>query len=121
MKKTNAPYLVVEIILGIVACLCIFLLLVNDVNLFFSVLYSPYSFLVLVVVILEYIILKGMDRSRFYRLEIERLTRKRRRELAFRQHLESEIRALQKTLETQPENSKVHKRLDEILKSLKEF
>ena len=91
MKTSNTPYLLAEIILGIVVLLGILLLLTNDVRLFISLLYSPYSFLVLVVMLLEYIFLKSMDRSRIYKLEIDRLEKMRLKERAFRQRLEKEI------------------------------
>ena len=62
-----------EIIIICLISLCVLLLVSNNVESFIRVLYSPVAFLVLIVVIGEYIILKSADRSRIYKIELDQL------------------------------------------------
>ena len=121
MAKSRVSYLLALIILGIIVILCVLLLLTGDVSLFISILYSPFSFLLLVVVLLEYVILKSMDRSRIYKLELEKLKRKRDREMMFRQRLESEFKGLKKYLEEEESGEELQSRLGKISKLFKEM
>jgi purine-cytosine permease-like protein len=90
---TSAEILVIAAIL-----LCIVLLFTGSFSTFFSILYSPFSFIILVVIITEYIILKGTDRSRIYRIEIDRLREKRKEDIAFNREIEAELQKLQSAL-----------------------
>jgi uncharacterized membrane protein YcjF (UPF0283 family) len=62
-----------ESILIAVAVVCLAILIMQDVWSVVEFLYSPLAIILLVVVFAEFLILKGGDRSRLYRLEIERM------------------------------------------------
>lgn len=63
------------VILGL-AALGIVLLWSGDFRLFFQYLYSPYSFLILFVIVIEYIVIKSSDRSRIYQIQIAHLKKR---------------------------------------------
>jgi hypothetical protein len=62
-------------------------------------LYEPSAIVILVLVLLEYIVLKGRDRSRIYRIELEKMRDKRHRDIEFLRELEAALAALEKDLE----------------------
>jgi amino acid permease len=121
MKSPGGPYIVVIVFLVALIISGILLLITNDIDIFVSLLYSPYSFLLLMVVLVEYIVLKSIDRSKVYRLENQRLKAKRRRETEFRQRMERELQEIQKEMEKPGSSSNAQERLQEILRSFKEF
>ena len=121
MKKNYTTYIIVQIILGLIIILGILFLLTHDVTLFFSILYSPYSFLLMIVIFMEYIILKGMDRSRIYKLEIQRLKQKRQKDTDFREKLEKQVQEIQASLEDPETHRGIRKILKNILDSLREL
>lgn len=121
MKKNHTTYILVEIVLGLIIILGILFLLTHDVKLFFSILYSPYSFLLMIVIFLEYIILKGMDRSRIYKLEIQRLKQKRQKDMGFHQKLEKQVQEIQTSLPDSEAHQGIRKILKNILNSLREL
>ncbi len=57
------------------------LLLSGAAQTLFSKIYHPVSFIVLILLIVEYILLKGRDRSRIYRIELDQLHQKRNDDL----------------------------------------
>ncbi len=83
-----------EILILVAILLCVLLLFTGSLSTFLSILYSPFSFIILVVIITEYIILKGADRSRIYRIEIDRLRDKRKDDIAFSREIETELQRL---------------------------
>ena len=83
-----------EILFLVAILLCVLLLFTGSLSTFLSILYSPFSFIILVVIITEYIILKGADRSRIYRIEIDRLRDKRKEDIAFSREIETELQRL---------------------------
>jgi len=115
MKQNKTSYLAAEIFLGIVVVLGLLMLLTGDIRRFLSILYSPYSFLLLVVILIEYFILKGMDRSRIYKLELERLKKKRERELETQRELEDQIGELSGNLDKKD----LEQRLEKIKKTMR--
>ncbi|MBN1900988.1 hypothetical protein JW926_06645 [Candidatus Sumerlaeota bacterium] len=121
MKRNSFTGILTQIILGLIIILGILFLLTHDIEVFFSLLYSPYSFLLMVVIILEYVILKGRDRSRIYKLEIQRLKLKRMKDADFHKRLEKEIHEIQASLDDSEMHQGIHDMLDKILKSLKEL
>jgi hypothetical protein len=121
MKKTSLHYLLAEIVLAVILILAILLLLIDDFRLFFSLFYSPFSFLLLVVILIEYIILKSMDRSRIYKLELERLKIKRDKDLAFQQSLESQIKNIYRELDIGFDKEELQRRLKKIIHSFRRF
>jgi len=121
MRLSRSSYLLAEIILILVILVGVLLLITHDWDLFFSILYSPYSFILLVVIILEYIILKGMDRSRIYKLEIERLKRKRHRDLEFHVRMEKQIRELEKYADDPNAGEELKSHLKKILNEFREL
>jgi hypothetical protein len=121
MKRTSATYILAEIVLGLIIILGILFLLTHDTKIFLSILYSPYSFLLMVVIFLEYIILKGMDRSRIYKLEIQRLKQKRNKDMDLHLKLEKQIQEIQTSLGDSETHQGIQKTLKNILNSLREL
>jgi len=121
MKKSYTSIILTEVVLGTIIILGVLLLLTNDFDLFLSILYSPFSFLLLVVIILEYIILKGMDRSRIYKLEIQRLKQKRKKDMEWLQRMDKEIREIHNSLGKSKTAENTKKRLEKVIKSFKEY
>jgi hypothetical protein len=62
-----------EIVLAIVAIACVVVFATQDFGSVFRFFYSPVAVLILVVVLVEYLIVKSSDRSRLYRMEIDRM------------------------------------------------
>lgn len=107
--------LIIIIILGII------LLITRDFQTIPDILFNPYSFFLLVVVMVEYIILKGMDRSRIYKLEVERLKKKRRRDMEFHVRVEKQIRELEKYTDDPNARDELKSRLKKIQNEFREF
>ena len=55
-------------------------------------LYGPVAVIVVILLIVEYVVLKGRDRSRFYRIEIEQMREKRRSDAELLRHLGTRMR-----------------------------
>lgn len=75
-KRTGAVRVgsrVLEIVLLAIAGFSLVLLLTQDLSLVTRSLYSPLAIILVVVVIVEYLIIKGGDRSRLYLIELERM------------------------------------------------
>ena len=75
-KKTQAPPIrisTLEVVIVFLITLCVLMLVTNNVESFFRLLYNPVSFLILVIVLAEYIVLKSADRTRIYRIEVDQL------------------------------------------------
>jgi predicted ferric reductase len=121
MRLSKTPYLLVVIILVLIIIHGIIFLLTRDLEIIYRVLYNPYSFFLLVVVILEYIILKGMDRSRIYKLEVERLKKKRRKDMEFHVRVEKQIRELEKYTDDPNARDELKSRLKKIQNEFNEF
>jgi len=121
MRLSRTSYLILEIILILIIILGVFILIIRDFKKVSELLYHPYSFFLLFVVILEYIILKGMDRSRIYKLEVERLKKKRRKDMEFHVRVEKQIREIQKYTEDPDAREELKSRLTKILNEFKEF
>jgi len=62
-----------EIVLLVIAAFCALVLLTQDFGLVTRFFYSPLAIILLIVVFVEYLIIKGGDRSRLYLIEIERM------------------------------------------------
>ena len=66
---------------------------------FLRYLYNPVAVVVVIFAMIEYIVLKGRDRSRIYHLELEQLRQRRHEEIDFLRNLEEELRHLEQDLE----------------------
>ena len=119
MKSKKPPSILIPLTLVIVALLGLLLLATNDVSLFVKILYSPYSFLVLFLMLVEYLFLKGMDRSKVYKLENKRLKLKRQKDIALMKKIETQISALATSINDETKPQEIQKRLDAVLKNLK--
>ncbi|HPS00399.1 MAG TPA: hypothetical protein PLA90_02545, partial [Candidatus Sumerlaeota bacterium] len=64
----------------------------------FGMLYGRGAVLIVVVLIIEYIILKGRDRSRFYKLELLKMRDKRRNYIEFVRNLEAQLDQVESSL-----------------------
>lgn len=95
----------IEIIIICLISLCVLLLVSNNVESFIRLLYSPVSFLVLIVVIGEYIILKSADRSRIYKIELDQLRELQMRRIKMFHRLEQQLDELIASLENIQKNA----------------
>ena len=66
-------------------------------------LYSPYAAFVAVVMLVEYVLLKGADRSALYRRELEAARQKRREDLLALREMETALVRLTDRLDRSPE------------------
>ncbi len=121
MRLTKTSYIVVIIILVLIIVHGVIFLLTRDWETIYRILYNPYSFFLLVVVIIEYILLKGMDRSRIYKLEVDRLKKKRRKDMEFHVRVEKEIREMERHLDDPNAREQLKTLLKKILDEFKEF
>lgn len=121
MKNGRSSYLIITIALLVVALLGLLLLATNDISLFFSLLYSPYSFLILALMLVEYLFLKGMDRSKVYKLENDRLKSKRQRDIALMKKIETQIRDIAASPSKEITDQEIRERLKTVLKNLKDI
>lgn len=62
-----------EILLLVVAVFCLAVLITQDLKLVTRFIYSPLAVILLIVVFVEFLIIKGGDRSRLYRIELDRM------------------------------------------------
>jgi len=65
---------------------------------FLHFLYGPVAIIVVIFMIVEYIVLKGRDRSRIYRLELEQTRERRRHDVEFLQSVEEQLRQIEEAL-----------------------
>lgn len=75
-KKEHSFFLSISLIEIVILCLIavsILLIWTGNFSKFIKYSYNSYSFLILLIIIIEYIILKGRDRSRIYLIQIEHL------------------------------------------------
>jgi len=91
---------VAEILLLVIALLCVAILVTQDLATVVRFFYSPVAIVLLVVVFVTYLIVKGGDRSRLYRIEIERLHEREQESVARTRRAVEEIgRALERSQE----------------------
>ena len=81
-----------EIVLLAIAAFCLAVLLTQDLGLVTGLFYSPVAIILLVVVFVEYLIIKGGDRSRLYLLELERMREREQEHVAQTRRALEEIR-----------------------------
>jgi hypothetical protein len=98
-EKKRWLFPLLRIILLLFIFLLVLLLITNSYQTLVDILYSPFSFAIMLIIVLEYIILKGVDRSRIYRLEIERLRSKRAEDIALWRDLEGHLSDALSTLQ----------------------
>jgi amino acid permease len=83
-----------EVILLLIAAFCLLVLLTQDFGLVTRFFYSPLAIILLIVVFVEYLIIKGGDRSRLYLLELERMREREEEQVARIRRACDEIRRL---------------------------
>jgi len=96
------PKFQITIAEAIILTILIFVLLLffsGHLPQFLGLIYSPVSFLILVIIIGEYIILKGIDRSRIYRIQLRALRSKRNDDIQFLRAVEQKILEIEKALD----------------------
>jgi energy-coupling factor transporter transmembrane protein EcfT len=121
MKNFNISSLLVLFILFLILGGCIFLLITKgDLLPLISFFFSPYSFLLLFVMLVEYLFLKGIDRSHVFKLENQKLKQKRSRDIAFRKWLENRIDDISDKVDNPGEIKTVKKHLQDIKNNLKD-
>lgn len=65
---------------------------------FLKFLYNPAAIVLVVILMLEYILLQGRDRTRIYKIELEKLHEKRNQDIEFMRNLEQELNHLDESL-----------------------
>lgn len=80
-----------EIIILIVMGLLALIILTNNLGALWEKLYSGYSVAIVVIMLVEYLLLKGSDRSDIYRRELEAARVKRRDDLLALRDLETQL------------------------------
>ncbi|MFH0794721.1 MAG: hypothetical protein V2A74_11880 [bacterium] len=103
-----------EILIGVVVLGLLLLLFTHNLKL----LYNPMMFLLLIVIIGQYLIQKGVDRSRIYQMQLQQLQAKREEDLAFLRDVEREIYEIHKLLDGAKENPSPQKTLAEAERRL---
>lgn len=89
-----------EIIILIVMGLLALIILTNNLGALWEKLYSGYSIAIVVIMLVEYLLLKGSDRSTIYRRELEAARVKRRDDLLALRDLETQLVELRGRLAT---------------------
>lgn len=89
-----------EIIILIVMGLLALIILTNNLGALWEKLYSGYSIAIVVIMLVEYLLLKGSDRSPIYRRELEAARVKRRDDLLALRDLETQLVELRGRLAT---------------------
>lgn len=108
-KITYGEILIAGLVVGL-----ILLLLTNN----WRLLFHPMMFLILIVIIGQYLIQKGVDRSRIYLLQLKQLQAKREDDLAFLREIEREISEILKLLKSAKESNSPQEPLAEAEKRL---
>ncbi|HOR27578.1 MAG TPA: hypothetical protein PLG73_06125 [Candidatus Sumerlaeota bacterium] len=78
-------------------------------------LYSPYAAFIVVIMLVEYLLLKGADRSHIYRRELDAARQKRRDDLLALRQIETELVDLRARLGAELENPTEPARLADTL------
>lgn len=63
-------------------------------------LYEPLPIIIIVILMIEYILLKGRDRTRIYKIELEKMRKKRAGDIEFMRNLERELQDFQNGLDS---------------------
>lgn len=92
--RLRSGELIILITLGLVALIVVS----GNFGAIFEKLYSPYAAFVAVVMLVEYVLLKGADRSALYQRELEAARAKRREDLLMFRALESELEEMKSSL-----------------------
>ena len=94
----------VWLILGIVIVFGVGLVLSGTAGVLFETfanrLYGAFAVLLIVILMIEYILLKGRDPSRVYKIELEALRAKRERDVASMRQLEATLGSLDASLQS---------------------
>lgn len=93
-KRSRTGELAAAITIGVIGLIVV----TGNFRPIVRVLYSPYAGFVAVVMLVEYIILKGADRSALYRRELEAARAKRRDDLLAMQKIEAALVELDEEL-----------------------
>ena len=80
-----------EAILILIALFSTLILLTQDYQWMLRLFYSPLAIILLIVVFVEYLIIKGGDRSRLYLIEIERMREREQEQVVRMRHALEEL------------------------------
>ncbi|MFW6304082.1 MAG: hypothetical protein ACOC2L_05615 [Candidatus Sumerlaeota bacterium] len=86
------------LIIAIITVFLIGLILQVGWETFLDLLYRPVAIVIIVFLAIEYILIKGRDRSRIYRIELQQLREKRREDIEFIRNLEEDLEKMDETL-----------------------
>ncbi len=107
-RHTSRPSSVKNVFL-VIAILVVFttgVFLAGGFGRFVAVIYDPVALAVAALLFGQYVLLKGRDRSRLYRIELDRMREKRAEDLRFLQGMAKELEALEKDVATIPASSR---------------
>lgn len=96
--RPPSPVKNIILILAIVAVFVTGLILTTHGKDFLRSLYSPVAIIVVIFLAIEYIALKGRDRSRIYKIELEQARTKRQQDLEFLRGVEKELSEIEETI-----------------------
>jgi hypothetical protein len=96
--RPPSPVKNIILILAIVTVFVTGLILTTHGKDFLRSLYSPVAIIVVIFLAIEYIALKGRDRSRIYRIELDHARTKRRQDLEFLRGVEKEISEIEEMI-----------------------
>ncbi|MFP4380709.1 MAG: hypothetical protein ACLFUS_09430 [Candidatus Sumerlaeia bacterium] len=82
-------------------------------------LYSPVAIIVVLFLGIEYLILKGRDRSRIYKIELDHARAKRQQDLEFLRRMEGQLRQMEKMLDEENAESSSSEDFREKVKALR--
>ncbi len=87
----------------------------------FEILYGPTAGVILILMVIQYLVLKSGDRTRIYRLEIERLSRIRRNQEDLLRSTRTVLEPIvEGNTETVEEDERWNQQVQEIYKELKD-
>jgi len=93
-KKGRFKVTLAECVLFLIMIAAILLLVTGSVERFLEVIYNPYAYVVLIIIMVEYVLLKASDRSRIYQMQIDQLQQARHDDITFIRSIESRLSTL---------------------------
>ena len=116
-KKGRFKVTLAECVLFLIMIAAILLLITDSVERFLEVIYNPYAYAVLVIMMVEYVLLKSSDRSRIYQMQIDQLQQARHDDITFIRSIESRLSILAKEVK----KDDVKEKLNSIATELNEL
>lgn len=110
-----------EIIILMVIGILTLIVVTGNLKFIWEMLYSPYSGFIVVVMVVEYVLLKGSDRSAIYRRELEAARQKRRDDLLALRDMETQLVELRARLTTALDRPGEAQELREVVETARQL